>query len=67
MFPTKTKKTPRALEPGMASQLKLELIRLVQERDAQAAKLDGTRAKIEAIENQFGDTAEHLLARWGYR
>jgi hypothetical protein len=60
----KTKVAP--IDPGFAAQLKLDLIRLVQQRDWQQGVLDKTSAQIETIENTFGDSARNLLDAWGY-
>jgi hypothetical protein len=66
---TKTKNAPSIAEtdPGLASQLKLELVRLVRQRRGHEASLSRIVEKIAEIEQAFGDRADALLDAWGFQ
>jgi hypothetical protein len=68
MFP-KNKIAPSIAEtdPGLASQLKLDLVRLVRQRRGHEASLSSIVEKIGEIENAFGDRADALLDVWGFQ
>jgi hypothetical protein len=64
----KTKKTPSIAEtdPGLASQFKLELVRLVRQRRGHEASLSRIVEKINEIEKAFGASADALFHEWGF-
>jgi hypothetical protein len=68
MFP-RNKKAPSIAEinPGLASQLKLDAVRLVRQRRGHEASLKQIIEKISEIESAFGDRIDVLLDSWGFQ
>jgi hypothetical protein len=66
---SKAKKPPSIAEtdPGLASQYKLDLVRLIRQRRGHEASLAGINEKIAQIEQTFGDRADALLDAWGFQ
>jgi hypothetical protein len=64
----KTKKAPSIAEtaPGLASQYKLDLVRLVRQRRGHEASLARINEKIVEIEQAFGAGADALFHEWGF-